>query len=89
MYQGGFFGAITVNEKLCMGDTSLSKYIAKNIKPIRNRNNISCGCKTCISAMLLQSDLNKWRLPKLAKINKLYINSESTRLLKISEIYFI
>ena len=39
--------------------------------------------------MLLQSDLNKWRLSKLAKIIKLYINSASTRLLKISNIYFI
>ena len=54
-----------------------------------NRNNILCGCKTCISAMLLQSDLNKWRISKLAKLDKLYINSALTRLLERSNNYFI
>ena len=39
--------------------------------------------------MLLQSDPNKWRLYRLDKLDKLYINSTSTRLLKISKIYFI
>ena len=27
-----------------------------------NINNITCGCEKCISAMLLQYDLNKLRL---------------------------
>ena len=47
-----------------------------------NRNNITRGCETCMSAMLLQSDLNKWRLSQLAKLDKLYINSASTRVLQ-------
>ena len=51
------------------------KYMPKNIKPMNNRNNITCGGETCISAMLLQSDLNKCRLSQLAKLDKLYINS--------------
>ena len=46
----------------------------KNIKPASNRNKITCGYKTCIIAMLLQSDMNKWWLSKLAKLDKLYIN---------------
>ena len=39
--------------------------------------------------MLLQSDLNKWRLSLLAKLDKLYVNSASKRLLKIFQNYFI
>ena len=68
---------------------SIRKYMQKYMKPMNNRNNIKCGCETCISAMLLQSDFNKWILPQLSKIDKLYIKSESTRLLQISKIYFI
>ena len=39
--------------------------------------------------MLLQSNLNKWRLLQLAKFDELYINSESTRCLQIPNINFI
>ena len=39
--------------------------------------------------MLLQLDLNKWRLSQLAKLDKLYINYSSTRLLQRSKDYFI
>ena len=39
--------------------------------------------------MLLQSDLNKWRISELSKLNKLYINSVSTRLLERSNNDFI
>ena len=39
--------------------------------------------------MLPQSYLNKWRVSQLAKIDKLYINSASTRPLQISNNYFI
>ena len=39
--------------------------------------------------MLLQSDINKWRLLQLAKLDKLYINSAPTKLLQISKNYFI
>ena len=39
--------------------------------------------------MLLQSYLNECCLSKLAKIDKLYINSASTRLLQRSKIGFI
>ena len=53
------------------------------------RNNITCGCKTCTSYMLLQSYINKWRLSQLFKFNKLYINSASTRLLQIYKHNFI
>ena len=54
-----------------------------------NRNKITRGCKTCISVMLLQSDLNKWRMSQLDKLDKLYINSASTRLLEIPKSDFI
>ena len=57
IYQGVFF-ARNVDGKVCIGDMSLRNYTPKNIKPMSNRNNITCGCKTCISDMLLQSDLN-------------------------------
>ena len=59
------------------------------VKSMGNRNNVTCGCETCISAMLLQSDLNKWRSTKLAKIDQLYINESSTKLLKRSNKYCI
>ena len=39
--------------------------------------------------MLLKSDINKWRLSKLAKLDKLYINYTPTRLLQISNINLI
>ena len=45
--------------------------------------------QTYISAMLIQSDINKWRLSQLSKLYKLYINYVSTRLLQISKIDFI
>ena len=32
--------------------------------------------------MFIQSDLNKWRLSQLSKLDKLYISSASTRLKK-------
>ena len=51
-----------------------------------NTKKITYERKTCISAMLIQSDL---RLTQLAKIDKLYINSASTRLLQRSRIDFI
>ena len=79
----------TVDGKVCIGETSLSKYMPKYIKPTSNRNKIKCGCKTCISATLLQSDLNKCRLSQFSKLDKLYINSASTRLLKIFKHDFI
>ena len=61
----------------------------KYIKPMSNRNNTTYGCKTCISAMLLQSDINKWRISVISKLDKLYINSASTKLLQRSNNYFI
>ena len=54
-----------------------------------NRNNITCGCKTCISDMLLKSHLNIWRLSKLAKLDSFYINSTSTTILHIYKHDFI
>ena len=61
----------------------------KYIKLTRNRNKITCICKTCVSNMLLQSYLNKWRISQLAKLEKSYINSETTRILEIYKNYFI
>ena len=61
----------------------------KYLKPMSNRNNIICGCKTCISAMLIQSDINKLRIPQLEKLDKLYINYASTRLLQRPKNDFI
>ena len=80
-FEGGFSGARTIDRNICIGYKSLRKYTPKNMKPMIDRNNITCGCETCISAMLLQSDLNKWRISKLAKIDKVYRNYASTRLL--------
>ena len=57
--QGGFYGARNEYDKVCIRDTSLRNYMHKKIKPMRNRNNITCGCETCISAMLLKSNLNQ------------------------------
>ena len=54
-----------------------------------NIDNITRGCEICISAMFLQSDLNKWWLTLLEKLDKLYINSGSTRLLQRSKIDYI
>ena len=65
-------------------NTSLSKYMEKYIKPMSNRNKITCGFKTCISDMLLQSDINKWRISQWSKLYKLYINSTSTNILERS-----
>ena len=54
----------------------------KYIELMSNINIIICVCETCISAMLLQSDFNKWSLSQLAKLDKLYIHSTSTRVLQ-------
>ena len=80
--KGDYFGEITVDGKVCTGDTSLRKYTTKNIKQMSDRHKITYGCKKCINAMLLQSDLNKCRLSQLDKLDKLYINSASTRLFR-------
>ena len=53
------------------------------------RNHITCSCETCINSLLLQSDSNKWRLTILEKLDKLYINASSTRLLPRFNIYYI
>ena len=56
---------------------------------MRNRKKITGGCETCISAILLQSDPNKWMLSHLAKLDEVYINYTSPRLLQIYKIDFI
>ena len=60
----------------------------KYIKPTINKNKITRGWKTGISSILLQSDLNKWRLSKLTKIDNLYIIYASAGLLQRSNIGF-
>ena len=77
-----FFGARTVDGTLCIVDMSLRKYMPKYIKPISNRNKIICGHKICISDMLLQSYLNKWRISKVDKLENLYMNYASNRFLQ-------
>ena len=47
-----------------------------------NKNNITCRWKNCISAMLLQSDINKLRLSQLSKLDKVYLKSASIILLQ-------
>ena len=84
--EGVVFGARTDDGKLCIGYKSLRKYMKKYIKPMRNRNRITYGYKACISDMLLQSYLNKWKLSRLNKLDKLYINSASTRFLQMPKI---
>ena len=87
--QGGLFGAITVDVKVCIGDTPHRKYMPKYIKPMSNRNKIKCGCETCICAMLLQLYLDKWSISSLVRLYKLCINYVSTRILQRSKNDFI
>ena len=89
IYQWGFFGARTVDEKLCIGYTYIRRYIPKYIEPMSTRNKIKCRFETCISDMLLWSYLNKWRISQLSKLDKLCFNSASTRILQKSKINFI
>ena len=71
--QGGFSGALYEEFRVCIGDTSLRKYIPKNINPKINIKIITCVCETCISTMLLQYNLNKLQLI-LLKNMKSYIS---------------
>ena len=73
--------------KVCIGDTSIRKYMLTYIKLMNNMNCITCGLEACISAMLLQSDLNKCRLSQLVKHDKLYINYASTKILNIQKLF--
>ena len=56
---GVSYGATYVEGGSYIGDASLRKYTPNHTKPTGNRNNIACGFGTFISAMLLQTDLNK------------------------------
>ena len=80
--QGVSFDARIVDSKVHIVDMSLRKYMPKYIKPTSKINKITRGCETCISAMLLQPDLNKLRLSQLAKLDRLYIKYEPTGILK-------
>ena len=53
------------------------------------KDKITCRCEACIVAMLPQSYINKWRSSQLAKPDKSYINSASTRIFQGSKIDFI
>ena len=63
--------------------------MSKYIKPMSNINKITCVWKTCISVMLLETYLNKWKIPQVYKLYKLYINYVSTLILQISKNDFI
>ena len=81
---------IIVDVKVCIGDKSLRKYMQQYIiNQWAKNNNDTCGNKTCINAMLLQSYFNKWRISQIYKLDKLYINSSSIRILQRSKNYFI
>ena len=54
-----FFGAINEGGKLYIGNMYLKEHIAKHTETTGKRNKITRGYKTCISAMLIQLDLNK------------------------------
>ena len=43
IYQGWFFGARSVDGKVCIGYMSLSNYIPRCVKPTRKRNKITQG----------------------------------------------
>ena len=58
--------------RVCIDGTSLIKYTPKHRNPTINRNNIICGCETCMSTILLQSDLNKWWLIQLKQLISVY-----------------
>ena len=61
-FEAGFPGAITIDGNICIGDMSLRKYMPKSMKQMSDRNKLTHGCKICIRDMLLQSNLNKWRI---------------------------
>ena len=54
-----------------------------------SRNKSTCACNTFIRDMLLESDLNKWWLIQLEKLDNLYINLALTGILKISNKHYI
>ena len=60
----------------------------KHINPITNRNNITNGCETCISVMLIQYYLNKLWLTQLSNFEKFSINVASTMVLQISKKFY-
>ena len=62
-----FYGKIIGGGIVCIEDMSLKYHMPKHIKPMRSINKITWGCETCISAMLLQYDLNKLRWTQLEK----------------------
>ena len=86
-FQGGFYGDRNEYDRVCIGYMSLRKYMPKHIKLKSNTDKTIFVCETCISAMLLQSGLNKWRLSQLSELENLYITTSPTRLLKISKKY--
>ena len=56
------------------------KVHVKVYKTNDKKKNIKLGRETFTSDMLLRYDLNKWRLTKLEKLQKLYIYEESIRI---------
>ena len=61
----GLHGARDKDIRVSIGYNYLKENITKHIKPISNRNKITCVCETCISFLLLQSNLNKWGFSQL------------------------
>ena len=58
--QGGLFSLINEYGIVCIHNTLLRNYMTKHINQISNRDNITCWCKTCISFMVILSNLNKY-----------------------------
>ena len=61
-YQDGFYGAYYKEYNMCIGDISSRKYMSRHIKITGNQYRVTCGYKTHIGSILLQSDLNKLQL---------------------------
>ena len=87
--QGGLYGYNENEVKLCIGYTSFQKYTTKNIKPMSNRNKITCVCEKCINLLLFKSDLNKLWLKQMSKFEKLFHNVAPTRLGKRTKYLLI
>ena len=85
--QGRLYGASENEGKVCIGDTSLCKYTLKHINTMIRISNITYGCETVISSILIKSESYKWRMRQIFKLKKLFHNDELKSLGKIFFLY--
>ena len=55
---GGLSDAKDVDGDVIIGETSLRKFIPKNVKQMAFQKRDVCACETCVSAYLMQSSIN-------------------------------